>query len=200
MTPERRPHVYLPGNTRLMLMLHGTGADEHDLLGLARALDPEAAVLSPRGEVSENGMNRFFERYPDGSFNHESVREAAAELGRFIDWAVEHYGIQFDELVACGFSNGANTAAALMVLHPNRVNRAVLFGSTKPLPEPISADLTKLEVWLANGDRDPYAPVEVSAEWVNELTAAGASVHWLRHPGGHSIDTAHLQQIHSELS
>jgi phospholipase/carboxylesterase len=181
-------------------MLHGTGADEHDLLGLARALDPAAAILSPRGEVSENGMNRFFERYPDGSFNHDSVRSAADSLARFLEWAKEHYEIEFTELVACGFSNGANTAAALMVLHPAAVDRAVLFGSTRPLPEAPSVDLTGLEVWLANGDNDPYAPVAVSEQWVEELRGRGARVTWLRHAGGHSIDTAHLQRIHSELS
>jgi predicted esterase len=195
-----RPHVYIPGGSRLLLMLHGTGADEHDLLGLARALDPNAAVLSPRGEVSEHGMNRFFERYPDGSFNHDSVRVAVSELVSFVSWAKDHYEIEISELVACGFSNGANTAAALMTLQPGFVNRAVLFGSTRPLPEEITADLTGLEVWLANGDNDPYAPVAVSEQWVGELSAQGAAVHWLRHAGGHSIDSAHLQQIHSQLS
>jgi phospholipase/carboxylesterase len=195
-----RPHVYLPGGPRLLLMLHGTGADEHDLLGLAEALDPNAAVLSPRGEVNENGMNRFFERYPDGSFNHDSVRQAADDLVHFLDWARDHYKIDYSELVACGFSNGANTAAALMVLHPGLIDKAVLFGSTRPLPDAVVQDLTGLEVWLANGDADPYAPVEISDVWVNELGSQGAVVHWLRHPGGHSIDRAHLQLIHSELS
>ena len=200
-TDLSRPHVFRPGNSRTLLLLHGTGADEHDLLRLGSALDSEAALLSPRGMYLESGMNRFFERYPDGTFNEESVRWAVQELSEFLLAASAEYEIDLSQLVAVGFSNGANTAAAMLTTHPDMVSKAVLFGSTKPLKEVSSdLDLTGKRVWIANGDLDPYAPVEVTEAWVEALRFCGAQVQWLRHPGGHQISPAHLQEISSQLN
>lgn len=195
-----RPHVYQPGtSSRVLLLLHGTGGDEHDLLRLGKALDPDAHLLSPRGMYLEAGMNRFFERYQDGSFNEASIDEAVSELSDFLAVAIEHYQLVGMEVVAAGFSNGANTAAALMLRHPELLSGAVLFGSTRPYRDPESVDLIDKRVWLANGDLDPYAPVSVSEDWVSWLGKNGASVRWLRHPGGHQISPAHLKEISSEL-
>ena len=196
-----RPHVFEPGsNNRVLLLLHGTGADEFDLLPLGKALDPEASRLSPRGMYLESGMNRFFERYPDGTFNEDSIDQAVDELADFLLVAVEHYGLVGKEIVAAGFSNGANTAAALLVRRPELLSGAVLFGSTKPYKNPQKSNLSGKRVWLANGDQDPYAPVAVSEQWVEQLRDFGAEVSWLRHPGGHQISPAHLQVISSELA
>jgi phospholipase/carboxylesterase len=196
-----RPHVFQPGtNDRVLLLLHGTGADEYDLLGLGRALDPNASLLSPRGMHLEAGMNRFFERYPDGTFNEASIDVAVAELAAFIAVATEHYELACKELVAVGFSNGANTAAALMVKRPEVLDAAVLFGSTKPYQNPAPAHLTGKRIWLANGDQDSYAPVKVSEDWVATLASFGASISWLRHPGGHQISSAHVSEIAKALS
>lgn len=196
-----RPHVYQPGGQRTLLLLHGTGGDEFDLLRLGKALDPEAAILSPRGMYLEAGMNRFFERYPDGSFNEDSVREAVAELALFVEAASREYGIDTSRITAAGFSNGANTAAALLVSRPDLISEAVLFGSTRPFVE-ISEepDLTGKKVWIANGDLDGYAPVAVTANWVAQLESFGAEVSWLRHPGGHQISPAHVQEISKQLN
>lgn len=196
-----RPHVYQPGGQRTLLLLHGTGGDEFDLLRLGKALDPEAAILSPRGMYLEAGMNRFFERYPDGSFNEDSVREAVAELALFVEAASREYGIDTSRITAAGFSNGANTAAALLVSRPDLISEAVLFGSTRPFAE-ISEepDLTGKKVWIANGDLDGYAPVAVTANWVAQLESFGAEVSWLRHPGGHQISPAHVQEISKQLN
>lgn len=195
-----RPHVFEPGsNNRVLLLLHGTGADEFDLLQLGAALDPEASRLSPRGMYLESGMNRFFERYPDGTFNEESIDQAVDELADFLLVAIDHYGIAGKDVVAAGFSNGANTAAALLVRRPELLNAAVLFGSTKPYRNPQMSNLVGKRVWLANGDQDPYAPVSVSDQWVGQLREFGAKVNWLRHPGGHQISPAHLEVISSEL-
>ncbi len=195
-----RPHVYQPGtSSRVLLLLHGTGGDEHDLLRLGKALDPDAHLLSPRGMYLEAGMNRFFERYQDGSFNEASIDEAVSELSDFLAVAIGHYQLVGMEVVAAGFSNGANTAAALMLRHPELLSGAVLFGSTRPYRDRESVDLTNKRVWLANGDLDPYAPVSVSEDWVSWLGKNGASVRWLRHPGGHQISPAHLKEISSEL-
>ena len=195
-----RPHVFQAGtNNRVLLLLHGTGADEHDLLNLGRALDPNASLLSPRGMHLEAGMNRFFERYPDGTFNEDSIDTAVEELAGFVSAAAQHYDLVGKELIAVGFSNGANTASALLVRRPEVLDGAVLFGSTKPYKNPALADLTGKRIWLANGDLDAYAPVSVSENWVALLTSFGATVSWLRHPGGHQISSAHVAQIAKEL-
>lgn len=195
-----RPHVFEPGsNNRVLLLLHGTGADEFDLLQLGKALDPEASLLSPRGMYLEAGMNRFFERYPDGTFNESSIDEAVGELSGFIDSAIQHYGLKDKTFIAVGFSNGANTAAALLVRNPAVLAAAALFGSTKPYRKISPLELTGKKVWLANGDRDPYAPVEVSERWIEELKDYGAEASWLRHAGGHQISPDHLSLISQEI-
>ena len=195
-----RPHVFQRGiSSRTLLLLHGTGADEHDLLGLAGALDPDAAVLSPRGMHLESGMNRFFERYPDGSFNEASIDQAVGELAEFLESAILEYELDRANIFGTGFSNGANAASALMIKHPALLSGAALFGSTKPYREVESVDLNGKQIWLANGDQDPYAPVQVSEAWVQELQSFGAVVEWLRHPGGHQISSAHVTAIASSL-
>lgn len=194
-----RPHVFIPGTGRTLLLLHGTGADEHDLLRLGAALDQNSAKLSPRGMVSENGMNRFFERRPDGSFVQESVIGAVSDLKEFLVAAQSEYEFP-KELIAAGFSNGANTAIALMVLHPEVIDGAILFGSTRPLEVVPNLDLSGKRIWIANGVNDPYAPEAVTAEWVEQLRAMGAEVKWLSHPGGHQISPAHLQEISRDLT
>lgn len=181
------------------MLLHGTGADEHDLLRLGGALDGKAALLSPRGMVSENGMNRFFERRPDGSFVQESVVQAVDQLASFLGAASTKYQYP-GELFAAGFSNGANTALALLVSHPALLSGVIAFGATKPFLDSPKVDLSGKRVWIANGEHDPYAPDYVTERWVAELVEMGASVSWLQHPGGHQISPAHIQQIARELA
>lgn len=196
-----RPHVFHRGtSSRTLLLLHGTGADEHDLLALGTALDPAASVLSPRGMYLEAGMNRFFERYPDGTFNEDSIDVAADELAGFIQSAITEYKIDGANIFAVGFSNGANTAAALIIRHPEMLTGAALFGSTRPYRrvEPVALD--GKSIWLANGDYDSYAPVEASAEWVEQLRDFGADAVWLQHAGGHQISGDHVQIVHDALS
>lgn len=201
-----RPHVFLPSqlgvsSARTLLLLHGTGADENDLIPLGRQLLPDANLISPRGLFIESGMNRFFERYPDGSFNESSVTEAVLALQSFLVSAAEHYGFDSASVLAAGFSNGANTAAALLLRHPETLTSAILFGSTRPFvnlaPQP---DLSGKSIWLANGDQDSYAPLHKSLEWVEELSHWGAAVVFLRHSGGHQISAQHVQQISSQLA
>lgn len=196
-----RPHVFQPGSRKTLLLLHGTGGDEFDLLRLGAALYPEASILSPRGMFLEAGMNRFFERYPDGTFNEQSILEAVQELSLFIEVASAEYGFDTSEITAAGFSNGANTAAALLVTRPDLVANAALFGSTRPFLEiAATPDLSGKRVWIANGDLDGYAPVAVTEEWVSQLSSFGADVSWLRHPGGHQISPAHVQEIAKQLN
>jgi phospholipase/carboxylesterase len=199
-TDLTRPHVFERGtSSRTILALHGTGADEHDLLGLARALDPDASILSPRGMYLENGMNRFFERYPDGTFNEESIDTAVNELSEFVAAAITEYGLDDSNIVGTGFSNGANTISALMVRRPTMFVAAALFGSTVPYVRIEPVDLTGMRIWLANGDFDSYAPVDISERWVDQLRGFGADVTWLRHSGGHQISGEHVREISEAL-
>lgn len=196
-----RAHVWINKDSEnTLLLLHGTGADEHDLLQLGEMISPESNLLSPRGLVNENGMNRFFERTPQGEFVQESVIQAVADLQEFLDQAANEYGFNQNNLSACGFSNGANTALALLVTSPQRVQTIIAFGSTKPLNASVVNDLSGKQVFIANGEKDPYAPVSVTEAFVEELKAAGAEVELLTHPGGHQIYPAHIQQIHRDLT
>jgi len=195
-----RPHVFIQGtSSRTILALHGTGGDEHNILGLAGALDATASVLSPRGMHLESGMNRFFERYADGTFNEQSIDIAVNDLADFIVAAVNEYAIDVSNIFATGFSNGANTASALMIRRPQILVGAALFGSTIPFAEVERVDLSGKKIWLANGDHDSYAPVDVSERWVDQLRGFGADVTWLRHPGGHQIAPEHVNLIAEQL-
>lgn len=195
-----RPHVFQPGSSsRTILVMHGTGADEHNILSLAKALDANASILSPRGMHLEAGMNRFFERYSDGTFNEESIDTAVQELTEFIAAAIAEYSIDASNIFATGFSNGANTASALLIRHPELLVGAALFGSTIPYAHVDRVDLSGKRIWLANGDQDSYAPVDVSERWVEQLREFGANATWLRHSGGHQISHEHVRLIAEEL-
>jgi phospholipase/carboxylesterase len=199
-----RPHVFEPGadirSGRTLLLLHGTGADEFDLLSLGKAIDPEANLLSPRGLVDENGMNRFFVRYPDGSFDEESIKENVDELAAFILKASEEYGFDLEKLVAVGFSNGANTAGALLCLHPETVSAIVAFGTTKAFAvSPTNPDLRGKRVFIANGELDPYSPPDRTQQMIAEFEGFGAEVLVLMHPGGHQISPEHVRTISEAL-
>jgi phospholipase/carboxylesterase len=196
-----RPHVFQQGtSSRTLLVLHGTGGDEHNLLGLAKAIDPNASILSPRGMYLENGMNRFFERYPDGTFNEASINQAVDELAEFLTLAIKKYSLDPKQILAIGFSNGANTAAALLVKNPVILSGAALFGSTKPYRDISPVNLSGKNIWLANGDQDHYSPLALSEKWVEELKGLGAAVTWLRHPGGHQISAEHVNMISKAVS
>lgn len=199
-----RPHVFEPGLDiqagRTLLLLHGTGADEFDLLNLGKAIDAEANLLSPRGLVDENGMNRFFVRYPDGSFDENSIKENVDELAAFIRKASVHYGFDLEKVVAVGFSNGANTAGALLALHPDTVSGIVAFGTTKAFAvSPTTPDLRGKRVFIANGEIDPYSPPEKTEQMIAEFEGFGAAVTLLMHPGGHQISAEHVKAIADAL-
>ena len=115
------------------MLLHGTGGNERDLIPLGRELDPNAALLSPRGKVLENGMPRFFRRLAEGVFDLEDLKYRTNELADFVTAAAQHYGFSSDQLVAVGYSNGANIAASMLLLRPEIMHRAILFRAMVPL-------------------------------------------------------------------
>jgi phospholipase/carboxylesterase len=198
-SPSDRPHVFLPAvgvpTGPPLLLLHGTGGDEHDLLPLRDHLSPGAAVLSVRGTVLENGMPRFFRRLREGVFDEDDLRRRADELADFVREASTTYGIGTRSLVAVGFSNGANIASAVLLQRPEVLAGAVLLAAMVPYAEPPAADLTGLPVIISNGDRDPLIPPAMTEQLAGQFRERGASVTVLPHRGGHSIDRTVLPQI-----
>jgi phospholipase/carboxylesterase len=192
------PHVYRQGAVArpVLLMLHGTGGTEHDLLGLADALDPAAAVLAPRGRVTETGMNRWFRRLTEGVFDLDDVELRAGQLADFIDAARTHYGLGDRGLVAVGFSNGANMALATALRHPSTVARVIAFSGMHPLPGRAAAvsagagALAGTSVLLLNGERDPMAPLASVNALAAELEEGGAALRQVRRTGGHGVTEA----------
>jgi phospholipase/carboxylesterase len=182
-------HKYAEGSpdAPVLLLLHGTGGSPDDLLGLARELSPDSAVLAPAGPVSEHGAPRWFRRLAEGVFDHEDVVKRAHQLADFVVAAREEYGFGDRRLVAVGFSNGANIAAAVALLRPEVVREAALFAAMSPVPEPPELDLSASRVFLANGEHDPMAPLASTEELIGLLRERGADVVTQRHPGGHRI-------------
>lgn len=190
-------HQFVPaeGTSRTTLvLLHGTGGDEHDLLPLGRALDPAAALLSPRGRVVEGSMPRFFRRFAEGRFDLDDVRVRAAELTAWLDEAAIAYGLTRDRMVAVGYSNGANIAHATMLLHPESFAGAALLHAQFVLaPSPLPS-LAGRAVFLAAGEADPIVPLAEAQRLAETLAAAGATVTPFWSSGGHALTREDVAQ------
>lgn len=197
----RRPHVWEPGTGRPpLLLLHGTGGNEYDLLGLREHLIPDAPVLAPRGTVLENGMPRFFRRLREGVFDEDDLRERADELAAFLAAAEQQYGVTPGSWVAIGFSNGANIASALLLRHPEALSGAVLLAAMVPFQQDESGDaLTGKRVLIVNGDRDPMATPDQTRTLAAQLRGRGADVDIRPFPGGHTIDPEQLPHVRQFL-
>ncbi|GAA1941269.1 alpha/beta hydrolase [Amycolatopsis minnesotensis] len=182
-------HRFVEGDpgAPVLLLLHGTGGTPDDLLPLAKELSPSSAVLAPAGPVSEHGMARWFRRLAEGVFDYDDVVKRAGQLAEFVLAARERYGLGDRRLVAIGFSNGANIAAAMTVLRPDVLTEAILFASMLPVPDPPAHDLSGSRVFLSNGEQDPMAPLASNDEFVELLRARSAEVTSHRHHGGHQI-------------
>jgi phospholipase/carboxylesterase len=186
-------HRYEPGTGRAgaaLLLLHGTGGDEHDLLALGRDVAPGRALLSPRGKVLEGGMARFFRRLAEGVFDEDDVRRRAHELASFIAEARRAYGLGAP--VALGFSNGANIAAALLLLVPEALSGAILIRAMAPLTEAPAANLAGKPVLLLSGAMDPLAGPDKAERLAGMLERAGAIVSHETFPAGHGLVEADI--------
>jgi phospholipase/carboxylesterase len=195
MKPERDfIHEFVPGTTnRTLLLLHGTGGNERDLVSLGRALDPSSALLSPRGKVLENGMPRFFRRLAEGVFDLEDLKYRTKELADFVAAAAQHYGFASDQLVAVGYSNGANIAASMLLLRPEIIHRAILFRAMVPLIPDTLPDLSSVRVWIGAGDQDPIVPASETKRLVELLRRAGADVTIRFAKAGHGLTNDDLE-------
>jgi phospholipase/carboxylesterase len=194
MAPELAyTHRFEPGvepGRQPVLLLHGTGGDETDLMPLGREIAPGAALLSPRGNVLEGNMPRFFRRIREGLFDEDDVRRRASELADFVAEARRVYGLA--ELLALGYSNGANIAAAVLLLHPKTLVGAILFRAMAPLAEPPRPDLSGVPVLILSGSNDPIAPRSSAKKLAAALAAAGARVERDELPGAHGLTQADL--------
>jgi phospholipase/carboxylesterase len=183
-------HVYQPGTTPAaltLLLLHGTGGNEHDLLPLAAELAPGAAILSPRGKVLEHGMPRFFRRLAEGVFDLEDLRARTAELAAFVTAAAAEYKFDIGRVTAVGFSNGAHIAGSLLLLRPGLLQRAVLFRAMVPLvPQPLPA-LPQTPVLISNGRADPIVAQAETERLSALLRRAGAEVTLVWQKAGHHL-------------
>jgi phospholipase/carboxylesterase len=186
------------GNAPPLLLLHGTGGDETDLLPLGRALSPGSALLSPRGPVLENGMPRFFRRLAEGVFDEADVRRRAGDLAAFVAQARTAYGLAAP--VAVGFSNGANIAAATLLLHPEAMAGAVLLRAMVPLAESPRPNLAGRPVLLLSGALDPIVPADNAERLASTLGQAGAAVTHTVNPAGHGLSQADLTAAQAWLA
>lgn len=181
-----------PGRPPLLL-LHGTGGNEDDLIPLAKMISPGSALLSPRGKVLENGMPRFFRRLAEGVFDEEDVRFRANELADFVAEACKVYGLEAP--LAVGFSNGANIAAAMLMLRPEALSGAALLRAMVPLSEAPPADLTDKPVLMVSGAMDPIIPADNAERLASRLVASGAQVQHHTLPTGHGLSQTDLQLL-----
>jgi phospholipase/carboxylesterase len=170
-------HEFVPGSlNRTLLLLHGTGGNEHDLIPLGHELDPNASLLSPRGKVLENGMPRFFRRLAEGVFDVEDLKQRTNELADFVTAAAQHYKRAADQVVAVGYSNGANIVASMLLLRPEILHAAILFRAMVPLVPEDLPNLSSVRVWIGAGDQDPIIPVSEAQRLAELLRRAGADV------------------------
>ena len=187
-------HEFVPGNSsRTLLLLHGTGGNERDLIALGRELDPNAALLSPRGKVLENGMPRFFRRLAEGVFDLEDLKHRTNELADFVAAATHHYGLASDNVVAVGYSNGANIAASMLLLRPEILSAAILFRAMVPLIPDTQPKLSSVRVWIGAGTNDPIIPTSQTKRLAELLRRAGADVTMRYFQAGHELTAADVE-------
>jgi len=189
-----------PGTGSTLLVLHGTGGDENDLLPLARELAPGANLLSPRGPVLEHGMPRFFRRLGVGVFDLEDLARRTEELGRFARSAAARYGFDPARLIALGYSNGANIGASLLLTDGTALAGAVLLRPMLPFEPERLPDLAGKGVLIAAGRRDPYASPASVAALAERLRAAGAEVELAWSDGAHALEPQELESARAWLA
>lgn len=183
-------HVFKKGTNEeapVLLLLHGTGGTEEDLLPLGSLISPESSLLSVRGNVSENGMPRFFKRLAEGVFDEEDLKFRTEELQSFLNDAAAQYGFDRKNVIAVGYSNGANIAGSLLFHYEDALKGAILHHPMVPMRGMKLPNLTNLSVFIGAGKNDPICPAQETEELGELLQDAGASVetHWENY--GHQL-------------
>jgi len=180
---------FIPGKgERTLLLLHGTGGNEADLLPLGFAIAPDASLLSPRGKVLENGASRFFRRLAEGVFDEEDVVERANELAELVSSAARKYDFDLNALIMVGYSNGANIASAMLLLGALKARGAILFRPMVPLSRPPQQSLGGCEVLISGGRFDQIATPDQVNALVDLLRERRARVDMRMQEGGHELN------------
>lgn len=189
-------HLYLDGDPSLpaLLLLHGTGGDERDLVELGQAVSPNSALLSPRGKVLENGMPRFFRRLSEGVFDLADLALRTNELADFIGEARKAYAIA-QPPIALGYSNGANIAASLLLTRPDALDGAILLRAMVPYEPQTLPDLTGKNILMLSGLMDSLVPADQARRLADLLARAGAHVDFRLKPAGHGL----TQSDHADM-
>jgi predicted esterase len=184
-------HRFLPPESatlaETLVVLHGTGGDENDLIGIGQMIAPGTAILSPRGNVLENGAPRFFKRVAEGVFDPKEVRSRAAELAGFIRAAVSRYGLNPERIFALGYSNGANVASTVMFLEPELLQGAILFRPMLVFEPDARPDLSDTSVLISAGQMDPIVPAESVERLVGLFEASHVEVTLKWQLAGHNL-------------
>ncbi|QQK79132.1 alpha/beta hydrolase [Salicibibacter cibi] len=183
-------HIFKEGTNKqapVLLLLHGTGGDENDLLPLAEMIAPESSVLSVRGNVSEGGMPRFFRRLAEGVFDEEDLVKRTEELAGFLDKSAEDYGFDRSQIVAVGYSNGANIAASLLYHYEDVLKGAILHHPMVPLRNVTLPPLKELPIFIGAGKQDPICRPEETNELASTLEAGGSNVELFWENAGHQL-------------
>jgi len=183
-----------PGSADTLVVLHGTGGNEDDLLGLAQTVAPGAAVISPRGKVLEAGAPRFFRRLAEGVFDPAEVRASGEELAEFIRAAVTRYELDANRVFALGYSNGANIASTVMLIEPVLIRAAVLLRPMLVFEPEEKADLTGKAALISAGRVDPIVPTVSVEKLVRLLEERGAEVTLKWQLGGHNLVPSELKE------
>lgn len=189
-------HIYVPGtsdNARTCVLLHGTGGDENDLIPLGKKLLPDAAFLSLRGNVNEDGKLRFFKRISPGVLDLEDLHARTHELDAYLHAMAKRYEFSLDDAVFIGYSNGANITASLMFLHPQTVRSVLLLHPMLPFTPETSPDLSGAQIFIGAGMQDEMVPPESTNALATLLHSAGADVqvHW--EDNGHRISDTEIE-------
>jgi phospholipase/carboxylesterase len=198
-------HKFIPTSTRqdqvTLLLLHGTGGNEQDLIPLGRELYPRAAILSPRGKVLESGMPRFFRRLAEGVFDIKDLKFRTHELADFVEKASKVYGFDSRYVVSVGYSNGANIASSMLLLRPEVISSAVLFRAMIPFMPAKVPNLAIKNIFMAAGEHDPIVPREQTEMLFRLFEEAGANVvlHWQEN-AGHGLGSDEISLAKEWLS
>ena len=183
-----------PGTGDTLLVLHGTGGNEDDLVGIAQTVAPGAAVISPRGKVLEGGAPRFFRRLAEGVFEPEEVRSRGKELAKFLRGAAKRYDLDAKRIFALGYSNGANIASTLMLIDPGLIRGAVLLRPMLVFEPEEASDLTGVPVLISAGKVDPIVPTASVEKLVKLLENRGAEVTLKWQLGGHNLVPSEVKE------
>jgi phospholipase/carboxylesterase len=183
-----------------LLLLHGTGGNEEDMIPLGQQIDPEAAMLSPRGKVLENGMPRFFRRLAEGVFDIEDLKFRTNELADFVNDASKAYGFDMQHIIAVGYSNGANISSSLLLLHPEILCCAILFRAMVPLQPNTLPDLTNKHIFMSSGIHDPIVPKQDAENLSALFKKAGAKVSLYWQNSGHELRMEEIKKAKEWLS